>query len=76
MAIISDQPYVIRFTFVKKVNLSQSKLYNNPFFTYFSIAFEILIFFELTLFVVLAFSSDNRENEVPESFRKAYSLIT
>ena len=49
--------------------------YNNPYFSHFSISSEILIHFGLTLFTVLTGSDDNRENEVPSSFRKAYNLI-
>ena len=49
--------------------------YNNPLFYRFSISSEILIDFGLTLFMVLAFADDNRENEVPSPYRKAYNLI-
>ena len=42
---------------------------------HFSISSEKLIDFELTFFMVLACSTDNRGDEVRSPFRKAYNLI-
>ena len=49
--------------------------YNNPLFGRFSISSEILIDFGLTLFMVLAFTDDNRENELPNPFQKVCNLF-
>ena len=48
---------------------------NNPLFGRFSISSEILIDFGLTLFMVLAFTDDNKENELPNPFQKVCNLF-
>ncbi|RDU49464.1 hypothetical protein DWU89_08765 [Parabacteroides acidifaciens] len=42
----------------KKACINKKEIYNNPLFSRFSISPEILIDFELTLFMVLAFPAD------------------
>ncbi|RHO72125.1 hypothetical protein DW083_09515, partial [Parabacteroides sp. AF48-14] len=51
------------------------KLYNNPLFGRFSISPEKLIRFGLTICTGLDLISDNRRNEVPGQFQKAFFLI-
>ena len=51
------------------------KLTITPFPGYFSISSEKLIDFELTFFMVLTCSTDNRGDEVRSPFRKGYNLI-
>ena len=66
---------IVRQRDPKKRGKEIIKLYNNPLFGRFSIPPEKLVRFGLTICTGLDFISDNRRNEVPGQFQKAFFLI-